>query len=303
MNATEACAQRADFPSVRAKQMLIYRHADYLVTCPLLTIDLIWTLGLPYKFSCGTAIFLCAVAAIAAEQLPAPARFMWFCFGLVLFISTLAFMWRLVRLRLEQFGSGGSRRNLRRAQLACGMYFVLWGGYPLLWLLKVSPVQYRLACFTAIERVYAQVYAQTARRIIGSFRVQEFEGLDHVWNHVLMTVLDVCVKCIYGLALLSFKLEADQNYFTFVEVGDLKTSRSRRLPHAQRGPKDKVAFSKERREDSDLGNRRASSSGSMSDIEGGGIVLGRNGACWPAALILVHSAFKRTRRFPLVLSC
>ena len=61
----------------------MYQYCDYMLTCPLLTIDLLWTLNLPYKLTYALMVFCTLFSGFMASNHPQPGRWMWFVYGMV----------------------------------------------------------------------------------------------------------------------------------------------------------------------------------------------------------------------------
>ena len=49
-----------------------WMQGDYMVTCPLLTLDLLWTLNLPYKFTYALFVFLTLFSGFISSGHPQP---------------------------------------------------------------------------------------------------------------------------------------------------------------------------------------------------------------------------------------
>ena len=58
-----------------------YSYFDYMLTCPLLTLDLLWTLNLPYKVTYSLFVFLTLFSGFMTAGHPQPGKWMWFAFG------------------------------------------------------------------------------------------------------------------------------------------------------------------------------------------------------------------------------
>eukprot|EP00960_Hanusia_phi_P054638 762723-Hanusia_phi.AAC.16 len=165
-----------------ASAVTTYKYLDYLFTCPLLTIDLLWCLNLPYKFCFGAVVAVCILCAFMASVIPPPARYMWFGMGLTIFTAAWYNILKLVRMRLEQFVSREAKKVRQSLKIACMTYFFIWLGYPTLWVLGDAGV------------------------------------LDAVVSALLHTFLDVFSKSVYGFALLHFVMRTDKREFIFVPL-------------------------------------------------------------------------------------
>uniref|UniRef100_A0A7S4J9V4 Uncharacterized protein n=1 Tax=Guillardia theta TaxID=55529 RepID=A0A7S4J9V4_GUITH len=165
-----------------AASVTTYKYLDYLFTCPLLTIDLLWCLNLPYKFTFGAIVAVCILCAFMASVIPPPARYMWFGMGITVFSAAWFNILKLVRMRLEQFVSKEAKKVRQSLKVACMTYFFIWLGYPTLWVLGDAGV------------------------------------LDSVVSALLHTFLDVFSKSIYGFALLHFVMRTDKREFIFVPL-------------------------------------------------------------------------------------
>mmetsp|Transcript_48371 Transcript_48371/g.77935 ORF Transcript_48371/g.77935 Transcript_48371/m.77935 type:complete len:113 (-) Transcript_48371:819-1157(-) len=55
-----------------AANVMTYRYLDYVLTCPLLTVDLMWNLNLPYKISMvqhgDSALFVCVAVHFVTSK-------------------------------------------------------------------------------------------------------------------------------------------------------------------------------------------------------------------------------------------
>jgi len=180
---------------VEGSQLYTYRYVDYIGTCPLLTLTLCATLNLPYKLTSAIFMMLVIVAGLMAFWSPAPGRYVWFGLGCVIF----AFTWyRIVTLSqvrfLQYFGKkhrityrvGNSQKSKRREsfatkaglrdkrvrgpiQIFLGTYFIVWTGYPILWLLE------------------------------------DFRVLDHVVIYIIHVLLDIITKVVFGFGIVRFQ--------------------------------------------------------------------------------------------------
>lgn len=166
-----------------AAQVNVYKYLDYLLTCPLLTLDLMWSLNLPYKFTYAGFVFCCIIAAFMCSAMPGNARYMWFGFGICLFGFTWFSIIRVVRIRLDQFVSKEAKKVRAYLKVACMTYFGIWCGYPSLWVIHE-----------------AKIISDSASAILHTF-------------------LDVLAKSLYGLALLSFVLKGEKSTLIFVSLG------------------------------------------------------------------------------------
>ena len=50
----------------------LQQYGDYMITCPLLTLDLLWTLNLPYKMTYSLMVFLTLFCGFMAADHPYP---------------------------------------------------------------------------------------------------------------------------------------------------------------------------------------------------------------------------------------
>mmetsp|Transcript_8985 Transcript_8985/g.14198 ORF Transcript_8985/g.14198 Transcript_8985/m.14198 type:complete len:362 (-) Transcript_8985:188-1273(-) len=165
-----------------AAQIVTYKYIDYLLTCPILTVDLMWSLNLPYKFTYGASVGVCIVCAFACSTLDGMARYMWFAMGISLFGATWVSIVKVVRMRLDQFTSKAAKKVRTSLKIACMTYFAIWGGYPTLWVLNEAGI------------------------------------VDPISSHVLHCFLDVLAKSVYGFALLSFVLHGEKQEFIFLPL-------------------------------------------------------------------------------------
>ena len=136
---------------------LCQQYFDYMFTCPLLTLDLLWTLNLPYKVTYALLVFLTLFSGFMSSGHPQPGRWMWFSYGIVMFSFTWLRIVGLVQVRFMQYFAkkdkslraqhGDSRMSLAERggfrskavrnplQFALSVYFTIWMIYPILWLL------------------------------------------------------------------------------------------------------------------------------------------------------------------------
>uniref|UniRef100_A0A7S0EDV8 Uncharacterized protein n=1 Tax=Hanusia phi TaxID=3032 RepID=A0A7S0EDV8_9CRYP len=156
------------------------RYVDYCMTCPILTLDLMWNLDAPYKITSALLVLTCLVHAVASFLAPPPASYAWFAMGLSLFIFTYTFILSIVRERLDFYTfcarDNNAKRSIRYLKTACFCYFGIWVFFPVLWILS-----------------------ERAANLIGSDL-----------NHVFHCILDVIAKSCYGFALLYFKMYFDK---------------------------------------------------------------------------------------------
>lgn len=188
----------------------LYTYCDYMVTCPVLTLDLLWTLNLPYKMTYGFGVFLTLFAGFMAAGHPYPGRWLWFFYGITLFSWTWLKVIGLVQVRFLQYFSkkdsaavaqlgdmatasqkhvsmatkaGLRHKDVRNPlKFALGTYFTIWMCYPLLWLLL------------------------------------EGKLITPTISHCCHVVMDVLAKSMYGFALLRFQLLVDKTQVHFTEL-------------------------------------------------------------------------------------
>jgi len=183
-----------------------YQYFDYMLTCPLLTLDLLWTLNLPYKVTYSLFVFLTLFAGFIAAGHPQPGRWMWFAYGMCIFAVTWLRIVGLVQVRFLQYfakkeksmmddtssknkrmsiaeKAGFRKKNVRNPlQFALTVYFTIWIIYPVLWLLM------------------------------------EGNMISLIVNHCCTVVMDVLAKSMYGFALLKFQLLIDKSQVEFTEL-------------------------------------------------------------------------------------
>jgi len=187
-----------------------FQYFDYMLTCPLLTLDLLWTLNLPYKVTYSLFVFLTLFSGFIAAGHPQPGKWMWFAYGMVIFAITWLRIVGLVQVRFMQYfakkeksmleqGPAGKRmsiseragfrkKNVRNPlQFALTVYFTIWIIYPVLWLLV------------------------------------ELSMISLIVNHCCTVVMDVLAKSMYGFALLKFQLLIDKSQ---IEFGELKVTKA-----------------------------------------------------------------------------
>jgi len=189
--------------------VVYYQYFDYMFTCPLLTLDLLWTLNLPYKVTYALLVFLTLFSGFMSSGHPQPGRWMWFSYGMVMFSFTWLRIVGLVQVRFMQYfakkdkslraQNGDSRMSLAERggfrsktvrnplQFALSVYFTIWMIYPILWLLL------------------------------------EGKLISNTVAHCCNVVMDVLAKSMYGFALLKFQLLIDK---TQIEFGELRVTKS-----------------------------------------------------------------------------
>ncbi|EKX45953.1 hypothetical protein GUITHDRAFT_107989 [Guillardia theta CCMP2712] len=91
------------------------RYVDYCMTCPILTLDLMWNLDAPYKVTSALLVLTCLVHAVASFLAPPPASYAWFAMGLCLFIFTYVFILSIVRERLDFYTFCARDNNAKRS--------------------------------------------------------------------------------------------------------------------------------------------------------------------------------------------
>jgi len=182
--------------------IVAYKYFDYLITCPLLTFDLLNTLNLPYKITYAIYVLVTLFSGFMAANSPAPGKYLWFAFGMCIFSYTWFNIICLVQVRFIQYfkkkAVGNSNPNKRMSvaskagfrnknvrnplQTALTTYFCIWMAYPILWILL------------------------------------ETQAIDRVTEHCINVVMDVLAKSIYGFALLRFQLIMDKVRFEMTEL-------------------------------------------------------------------------------------
>lgn len=168
-----------------AAEVVTYKYIDYVFTCPLLTIDLMWSLNLPYKFFYGGVVFVCIVCALCSSTVPPPARYLWFGMGMLLFSFAWVSILSLVRERLQQMKHPRIKKARGYVQVASITYFVICLGYPLHWIVD---------------------------------QVQDLQVVGPVPSHILHVLFDVLTKSIYAFALLLFLLCGEKMDFMFLAL-------------------------------------------------------------------------------------
>lgn len=103
-----------------------------------------------------------------------------------LFFFTWYNIIRLVYARFQQFMNDDAKKIRAPLKLSLTLYFTIWCGYPVLWILD------------------------------------EWGLMPGIAIHVISMIMDVAAKSVYGFALLKFQLSVDKNEF---ELGELKTLR------------------------------------------------------------------------------
>ena len=178
-----------------------YKYFDYIFTCPILTLDLLWSLNLPYKVTYATFVLLIMVTGVFCNSFEPPARYLWFFFGCCLFIFTWYNIIKLVYCRFQQFMNDDAKKVRAPLKLSLTLYFTIWCGYPCLWILD------------------------------------EFGLIPGMAVHVLSMIMDVAAKSVYGFALLKFQLGVDKQDFCFGELKSLKNGGEMVMPEQIRPSK------------------------------------------------------------------
>ena len=178
-----------------------YKYFDYIFTCPILTLDLLWTLNLPYKFTYAAFVLLIMVNGVFCNSFEPPARYLWFVSGCFLFVFTWYNIIRLVYCRFQQFMNEDAKKVRAPLKLSLTLYFTIWCGYPALWILD------------------------------------EFGLIPGLAVHVLSMIMDVAAKSVYGFALLKFQLGVDKQDFNFSQIKSLRPPGSDYMPEQIRPSK------------------------------------------------------------------
>eukprot|EP00960_Hanusia_phi_P058726 763962-Hanusia_phi.AAC.2 len=138
------------------------------------TLDLLWSLNLPYKITYSLFVGLTIVCGVFCNAFEPPARYLWFMFGCFIFAFTWISIIRLVYARFQQFLNEDAKKIRAPLKLSLTLYFSIWCGYPALWLLT------------------------------------EFGAISQLAAHVMTVIMDVAAKSVYGFALLKFQLGVDK---------------------------------------------------------------------------------------------
>jgi bacteriorhodopsin len=160
----------------------VFKYGDYLLTCPLLTLDLLWSLNLPFKLSGAVGVFVCIGCALGCQVFYGPARYMWFGFGITLFTFTWFNILMLTRQRLCQLVSKEAIKMRESLSFALFFYFGIWLCFPTLWVLKETKV------------------------------------INEVVSLCLHMVIDVLSKSVYGFALLNFQIRSEELEFIYLPL-------------------------------------------------------------------------------------
>jgi hypothetical protein len=160
----------------------VFKYGDYLLTCPLLTLDLLWSLNLPFKLSGAVGVFVCIGCALGCQVFYGPARYMWFGLGITLFTFTWFNILMLTRQRLCQLVSKEAIKMRESLSFALFFYFGIWLCFPTLWILKETKV------------------------------------INEVVSLCLHMVIDVLSKSVYGFALLNFQIRSEELEFIYLPL-------------------------------------------------------------------------------------
>ncbi|EKX40903.1 hypothetical protein GUITHDRAFT_164579 [Guillardia theta CCMP2712] len=165
-----------------------FKYLDYIFTCPILTLDLLWSLNLPYKITYSLFVGLTIACGVFCNAFEPPARYLWFMFGCFIFAFTWISIIRLVYARFQQFLNEDAKKIRAPLKLSLTLYFSIWCGYPALWLLT------------------------------------EFGAISQLAAHVMTVIMDVAAKSVYGFALLKFQLGVDKRDVWLDELRSVRYS-------------------------------------------------------------------------------
>ena len=152
------------------------------------TLDLLWSLNLPYKVTYSLFVGLTITCGVFCNAFEPPARYLWFMFGCFIFAFTWISIIRLVYARFQQFLNEDAKKIRAPLKLSLTLYFSIWCGYPALWLLT------------------------------------EFGAISQLAAHVMTVIMDVAAKSVYGFALLKFQLGVDKRDVWLDELRSVRYS-------------------------------------------------------------------------------
>eukprot|EP00281_Chroomonas_sp_CCMP1168_P029135 CAMPEP_0206254528 /NCGR_PEP_ID=MMETSP0047_2-20121206/23739_1 /ASSEMBLY_ACC=CAM_ASM_000192 /TAXON_ID=195065 /ORGANISM="Chroomonas mesostigmatica_cf, Strain CCMP1168" /LENGTH=365 /DNA_ID=CAMNT_0053680821 /DNA_START=40 /DNA_END=1137 /DNA_ORIENTATION=- len=175
-------ASHANGDTGSAAYIHVFKYGDYLLTCPMLTLDLMWSLNLPYKLTYAMFVAVCITCALGCQVFDAPARYMWFGLGMTVFAYTWTSIMLLTRMRLAQLVSRKAKQVRGTLSMALGIYFGIWCSFPTLWLLK------------------------------------ELKVINEPISLCMHAVVDVLSKSVYGFALLHFQIRGEEMEFVFLPL-------------------------------------------------------------------------------------
>jgi hypothetical protein len=177
------CASHANGDVGPVAYIHLLKYVDYLFTCPLLTADLLCALNLPFKVSYPYFVWLTIGTGVGCTKFVGAARYMWFCMGMGIFAFAWWAVFQVVMLRLRQIaGSKLTQKAASTIQFAAAIYFSIWHGFPILWLLL------------------------------------EFKAINNPVSLCMHAVLDVVAKSLYGFVLLSFALTCEKEEYVFLPL-------------------------------------------------------------------------------------
>jgi hypothetical protein len=177
------CASHANGDVGPVAYIHLLKYVDYLFTCPLLTADLLCALNLPFKVSYPYFVWLTIGTGVGCTKFVGAARYMWFCMGICIFTFAWWAVFQVVMLRLRQIaGSKLTQKAASTIQFAAAIYFSIWHGFPILWLLL------------------------------------EFKAINNPVSLCMHAVLDVVAKSLYGFVLLSFALTCEKEEYVFLPL-------------------------------------------------------------------------------------
>eukprot|EP00281_Chroomonas_sp_CCMP1168_P021408 CAMPEP_0206226566 /NCGR_PEP_ID=MMETSP0047_2-20121206/8165_1 /ASSEMBLY_ACC=CAM_ASM_000192 /TAXON_ID=195065 /ORGANISM="Chroomonas mesostigmatica_cf, Strain CCMP1168" /LENGTH=367 /DNA_ID=CAMNT_0053649673 /DNA_START=377 /DNA_END=1480 /DNA_ORIENTATION=+ len=213
-------ASHANGDTGSAAYIHVFKYGDYLLTCPMLTLDLMWSLNLPYKLTYAMFVAVCITCALGCQVFDAPARYMWFGLGMTVFAYTWTSIMLLTRMRLAQLVSRKAKQVRGTLSMALGIYFGIWCSFPTLWLLK------------------------------------ELKVINEPISLCMHAVVDVLSKSVYGFALLHFQIRGEEMEFVFlplhpkVEIEESESESDVEYGHRKRDKSPVPIGSKEQRKSS-----------------------------------------------------
>nr|AHH02121.1 protein 107 [synthetic construct] len=168
-----------------------YKYADYMLTCPLLVMDLLFQLRAPYKVTGAVLIFAVLFCGAITNFYPGKenqqAALAWFGMGVFYYCLSYFFLGYIVSRqyrRLEEMAMGTeAKKALGPLRLAITVFFTIWVAFPAVWIVS--------------DRGFNVIDASTAE--------------------VLHCIADLIAKSLYGFALARFRRYYDKKMFEILE--------------------------------------------------------------------------------------
>nr|AHH02129.1 protein 109 [synthetic construct] len=168
-----------------------YRYADYMLTCPLLVMDLLFQLRAPFKITSAFLIFVVLLCGVVTDFYPPDVLYgpsvAWFIFGCFWYIIAYIFLYTIITKQykrlLEISKETEAKKSLGPLKLAIYTFFSIWLIFPCVWLLTPKGLNM----------------------------------LDEDSAEVLFCICDLLAKSMYGFALSRFRFYYDKKMYDLFE--------------------------------------------------------------------------------------